>query len=100
MTINQLPALPSARRLQVPCLCGCGRLCGKRFAPGHDAKLLAWTLHVESGAIKEALAPHTHAVAVEVALRVAAGLSGSHTKVMLTRADLNALVAGEIPMVA
>jgi hypothetical protein len=100
MNLPALPRLPRksrASRSLAPCLCGCGRLCGQRFAPGHDAKLLAWVLHVEAGHLAEAPAPHTHAVAVELHLRAMAGVSGeSHTPVALTREIMSHLAPGEV----
>lgn len=47
-----LPAMPGKARKQKDlrdCACGCGRTTQSRFAPGHDARLLGWTLRVERG---------------------------------------------------
>lgn len=50
--LPSLPSLPSsARSKNRPCECGCGTLCGNRFAPGHDSKLRAWVMRVERGII-------------------------------------------------
>lgn len=99
-----LPALPkrsSARRSRGSlgvCLCGCGRATGSRFAPGHDAKLLAWCLVAEAGGVVPDV--HAAAVAVEVELRASAGISGlAHQKAIITTEIVRALVDGEVPVV-
>lgn len=103
VTLPALPPRPRSRRRASSgvCLCGCGGRTGGRFVPGHDAKLLAWALVVEAGRLDVAPAPHTHAVAVEVALRAEVGFTGLAHKPALITADLaRALADGEIPQVA
>jgi len=47
-TLNALPSLPSVSRVRASnkCGCGCGRLTGRTFAPGHDARLKGLILRV------------------------------------------------------
>lgn len=89
-----LPRLPKSKGTggsTGSCLCGCKQATGSRFVPGHDATLLAWALRVEKGLVKEAPAPHTHNVAVEIKLRKAAGLTGqSHTKALINASNASA----------
>lgn len=48
---NSLPKLPSLPKIRtrVACACGCGTLCGNRFAPGHDAKLVGYVKRINAG---------------------------------------------------
>lgn len=46
--LPKLPSLPKIRSV-VACECGCGRTCGNRFAPGHDAKLLGYVRRISLG---------------------------------------------------
>ena len=84
-----LPALPrrNGSVVKLPCLCNCGKLTGGRFAPGHDGRIQSLALSMESGI--KIPAPWTRVVAIEVALRKAAGLTGqSHVPVQITREDV------------
>ena len=49
--LASLPALPSVSsvRPQHACACGCGRLTGRTFAPGHDARLKGGVVRVVRG---------------------------------------------------
>ena len=47
-SLPKLPSLPKIRT-RVACQCGCGRTCGNRFAPGHDAKLLGYVKRISLG---------------------------------------------------
>lgn len=46
--LASLPSVSSARP-QSPCACGCGRLTGRTFAPGHDARLKGGCVRVARG---------------------------------------------------
>lgn len=87
----RIPVLTNRRSrgqvAKLPCLCNCGRLTGGRFAPGHDGKIQSLVLDYESGI--KVPAPHTKVVAIEAALRKAAGLTGqAHVPIQLTREDV------------
>lgn len=76
VSVPALPKLPKSARKQVPCECGCGATTGRRFAPGHDAKVLAWTLRVERGLV-ELAATGCHKPAVEALLAHRAKVAGA-----------------------
>jgi hypothetical protein len=92
-TVN-LPALPKLPKMRKGgsgiCLCGCGAATsGGRFAPGHDARLLAVVLRIERGIMtEESAGVHGKTAMIEVGLRAKAGLTGeSHAKVQMTAQD-------------
>jgi len=39
-------------KVQNPCICGCGTMVNKNFAPGHDARVHGWAKKIERGEMK------------------------------------------------